>query len=187
METSIADRLKLFIDHTGLNNSQFAEKCGIPKPSLSQILSGRNKKVSNQFFETLHLSFPELNILWLIFGEGSMFGRGDLPSDPFESESVVRSEPMAYYGGRPAFDFEKSTEWSADDSENSNLRELNVANIRANSNDEQRFNYENKLLELQMRIDNLQRQTEKFEKNPRRVVQITVYYDDSTFETFKAD
>lgn len=187
METSIADRLKLFIDHTGLNNSQFAEKCGIPKPSLSQILSGRNKKVSNQFFETLHLSFPELNILWLIFGEGSMFGREDFPSNPFESESMVRSEPMAYYGGRPVFDFAKSTEWGTDDSDNSNVRGLNAAKNRANTDEEQRFSCENKMLELQMQIDDLHKKTDKFEKNPRRVVQITVYYDDSTFETFKAD
>ena len=30
----------------------------------------------------------------------------------------------------------------------------------------------------------LMREIEKMRKNPRKVIQITVYYDDSTFETF---
>lgn len=68
----ISDRLKLYIDHTGLTSSQFADLAGIPRPTLSQLLNGRNKKVSNELTGKLHASFPDLNILWLLFGEGDM-------------------------------------------------------------------------------------------------------------------
>lgn len=44
---NIAARLKFFIENRGLTNSQFADSCEIPRPTLSQILSGRNKKISD--------------------------------------------------------------------------------------------------------------------------------------------
>ena len=42
---NVAIRLKGFIQSQGLTNSQFADNCGIPRPSLSQLLGGRNKKI----------------------------------------------------------------------------------------------------------------------------------------------
>lgn len=53
-------------------NSQFADKADVPRPSLSQILNGRNKKISNEFITKLHDAFPSLNVLWLLFGDGDM-------------------------------------------------------------------------------------------------------------------
>ena len=58
-------RLKVFMDSTGLNNSQFADRCGLPRPSFSQLLSGRNKKVSDVVLTRIHDAFPQLNMLWL--------------------------------------------------------------------------------------------------------------------------
>jgi predicted XRE-type DNA-binding protein len=43
----IISRLKLFLEQNGISNSQFADTCGIPRPTLSQLLNGRNKKVSD--------------------------------------------------------------------------------------------------------------------------------------------
>lgn len=65
-------RLKRYIDHKGLQNSQVADMAGIPRPTLSQLLTGRNKKVSNELIEKLHQAFPQLNVLWLLFGDGDM-------------------------------------------------------------------------------------------------------------------
>ena len=41
-----------------------------------------------------------------------------------------------------------------------------------------------KIEKLQSKIKELQSQIETLRKNPRKVSHITVYYDDSTFETF---
>ena len=38
----------MFLDQTGISNSQFADTCEIPRPTLSQLLNGRNKKVSEE-------------------------------------------------------------------------------------------------------------------------------------------
>ncbi|MBR6014346.1 MAG: helix-turn-helix domain-containing protein, partial [Selenomonadaceae bacterium] len=41
----IVSRLKMFLEQAGISNSQFADTCDIPRPTLSQLLNGRNKKV----------------------------------------------------------------------------------------------------------------------------------------------
>lgn len=68
----IVSRLKLFMAHTGLPTTQFADEANIPRPTISQILNGRNRKISNEVIAKLHDGFPSLNILWLLFGDGDM-------------------------------------------------------------------------------------------------------------------
>ena len=66
-------RLKLFLQQSGIANSQFADNCEIPRPTLSQLLNGRNKKVSDEVIAKIHRAYPHLNIMWLMFGDGEMF------------------------------------------------------------------------------------------------------------------
>lgn len=68
----IVSRLIRFKDFTGLTNSQFADTAQIPRPTLSQFLNGRNKRLSDDLCAKLHSAFPMLNMLWLLFGEGDM-------------------------------------------------------------------------------------------------------------------
>ncbi len=69
----IVERLNLFLDTAGISKSQFADNCKIPRPTASQILSGRNKKISDEIIAKIHSIYPNLSVLWLMFGEGSMF------------------------------------------------------------------------------------------------------------------
>lgn len=62
-------RLNDFMQKQRMSSSQFADAIGIPRPSMSQILNGRNKKISNEFIEKLHQAFPALDMMWLLFGE----------------------------------------------------------------------------------------------------------------------
>ena len=73
----IIERLKKFIAYKQYSSSEFADKINLPRPSLSQIMNGRNKKISNEVFEKIHFAFPELNMLWLMFGEGEMLNNAN--------------------------------------------------------------------------------------------------------------
>ena len=73
----IISRLKKFLGDTGISNSQFADTCVIPRPTLSQLLNGRNKKVSDEVISKIHRAYPSLNIMWLLFGDGEMLN-GDV-------------------------------------------------------------------------------------------------------------
>lgn len=68
----IVSRIKFFLAQMGIANSLFADVCGIPRPSLSQLLNGRNKKVSNEVIDKIHAAYPEINMMWLMFGDGEM-------------------------------------------------------------------------------------------------------------------
>ena len=57
-EENVAIRLKLFMEKMGISNSQFADQCGIPRPSLSQLLNGRNKKLSDVIVRQIHERYP---------------------------------------------------------------------------------------------------------------------------------
>lgn len=64
----------------GIGSTQFADACRIPRPTLSQILSGRNKKISDEVISKIHEAYPQLSVLWLLFGEGEMLARVVTPN-----------------------------------------------------------------------------------------------------------
>lgn len=80
----IVNRLKYYMDSIGAPISQFADNCGIPRPSMSQLLNGRNKRISDDVIIKIHSAYPDLSILWLMFGEGEML----------ENENIEISEPL---------------------------------------------------------------------------------------------
>lgn len=174
---NFASRLKLFIDHEGLTNSQFADVCGIPRPSLSQLLSGRNKKISNAIMEPVHAAFPNLSIMWLMFGEGDMLSHSRT-SAPVSDETHDMEDVSPYgnfEGGSCDDSFNPSVFSGLDSSSKSTLCNNPVA---------AGFSMQNDLRELKRRNKEMTLQLEALKREKRRVKQITVYYDDSTFETF---
>lgn len=68
----LVNRLKFFLEKRNIAISQFADTCKIPRPTLSQILNGRNKKISDELITKIHNAYPSLSVLWLMFGEGDM-------------------------------------------------------------------------------------------------------------------
>lgn len=68
----LVSRLKEYIAKTSIPVTQFADICGIARPTLSQLLNRRNKKVSDEIVAKIHAAFPSLSVYWLMFGEGNM-------------------------------------------------------------------------------------------------------------------
>lgn len=68
----LVNRLKHYMDQSQMPISQFADRCGIPRPTMSQLMNGRNKRISDEIITKIHNAFPDLSILWLMFGEGDM-------------------------------------------------------------------------------------------------------------------
>lgn len=183
MEETVATRLKLFIDTSGLSTTQFADMCGIPRPSLSQLLTGRNKKVSDQLVRQIHTAFPDLSVVWLLFGEGPVkvsaatAGGDSSRSSDLGGNSTAKDLLSGVGQRKSGFDVAANVgkvSASLEYSKENGLRGLeNGVNISKNES-----------FETEMKIMDLQRQIENLRQNPRKVLQITIYYDDSTFETF---
>lgn len=164
-EDNVAIRLKGFIEQSGLTYSQFADRCGIPRPSLSQIISGRNKKISDVIVGQIHQAFPELSVLWLLFGEGQMIANSESCNESNGEPTEITNENS------------KNTTVSTDASEYSILTGLETPQKSVQPRVINQVRTDERMAAIEAEI-------EKLRKNPRKVVQITVYYDDSTFETF---
>ena len=161
-EENVATRLKHFMEYRGLSHSQFADSCGIPRPTLSQLLSGRNKKVSDLLIGQIHRAYPDLSVVWLLFGEGEMTTGADLSVSQSELEADEDSVFTTDFTDEKIF----SKETVLDGQVFPHLSSVNEDVVRNN-----------------VGAGNLCHPAVSVKK-PRKVIQITVYYDDSTFETF---
>ncbi|MCH5217259.1 MAG: helix-turn-helix transcriptional regulator [Muribaculaceae bacterium] len=179
-DSNVAVRLKTFIEKKGLSYSQFADMCGIPRPSLSQLLTGRNKKISDIMVGQIHNMFPELSIVWLLFGEGPMENeRREIGENRVQKTGTIFDDELigGEIEGAPE---SKKIFFPGDGQQRSGFSKENGLNGVANLSQDAEMQIE----KLQNRIKELQTQIERIKKNPRKVAHITVYYEDSTFETF---
>ena len=64
------DRIKKIMSHFGLSPTALADRIGVPRSSISHLLSGRNKP-SLDFVMKLADAYPEINLYWLLRGEGT--------------------------------------------------------------------------------------------------------------------
>lgn len=91
----IVNRLILFMERHGIGSTQFADTCGIPRPTLSQILSGRNKKISDAVISKIHNAYPRLSVLWLLFGEGQMESSANIQLSEAQNAHQIPSQPVS--------------------------------------------------------------------------------------------
>ncbi|MEM1336476.1 MAG: helix-turn-helix transcriptional regulator [Bacteroidota bacterium] len=88
------DRIKLLLEHYKLSPSGFADSLGIPRSSISHLLSGRNKP-SLDFILKLIGKYPEVNLYWLLKGEGSFPSNSSTSNSPAAStffDSYAKAE-----------------------------------------------------------------------------------------------
>lgn len=170
MEENFATRLKFFIDSINAPTTQVADLCAIPRPSFSQLLSGRNQKVSDVLIRKIHKAYPDLSVMWLMFGEGPMLYSEQEVKDRAPSEDVENSSDNASDAIESRMSGKQASGFS-------NVNGFTPPQTAPNNIIIQQLEENKKILELQQQI-------EKLQKNPRRVTHITVFYDDLTYDTF---
>lgn len=151
----IVSRIKSFLNVNGIANSIFADKCDIPRPTLSQLLNGRNKKVSNEILDKIHVAYPELSMMWLMFGEGEMqSGIG---------ENITKSQPTIF-DENEEFQSENLFDEKNQNDESSNSVAQVLQNLSRNIADKKKINTDN--------------------TGGKKIVNIMVFYSDNSFESF---
>ena len=166
---AVADRIKQFIDYLGITITQFADNTGIQRPSMSQMLSGRNQKISITTIGKIHERYPDLSIYWLLYGNGPMLlseSNGAF-SAAIESSTIIPTEDDSGLpaGGSPFM--------SLFDDESGKNRAINFANPTENES------------ERSKNIPYIPPR-EADAKN-RRIVKIMIFYSDNTFESFSPE
>ncbi|HDZ05890.1 hypothetical protein LCGC14_0122680 [marine sediment metagenome] len=67
--TSFILRLKTILAHKELSSAAFADLIDVQRSSISHLLNGRNKP-SLEFIMKIDEAFPEVDLQWLLYGEG---------------------------------------------------------------------------------------------------------------------
>ena len=78
---NILNRIKKIISDNNLSNSEFAEKIGIPKSSVTHLLSERNNPSLDMIIK-ISETFEDISTDYLIFGYES---DKELPSEPLNN------------------------------------------------------------------------------------------------------
>lgn len=65
------NRIAQILKYLSLSSSSFAAEIGVQRSSISHVLSGRNKP-SLEFIQKIVTAYPEINIDWLITGNGTI-------------------------------------------------------------------------------------------------------------------
>jgi len=172
----IVTRLKMFLEQTGISNSQFADTCEIPRPTLSQLLNGRNKKVSDEVIGKIHRAYPSLNVMWLMFGDGEMLmngNGGDVAGTDKLSDNAKSVDSQIDDLGQRAISFV--------DDETMGYPQPTKATQRVAATPSM-----SETIQTIMRNSNAGRMSPRGSASPdaRRVVNIVVFYNDGRFEQF---
>ena len=82
------NRIKEFMTLKKINAAELADKIGVQRSNISHILSGRNLP-SIPFVEKLMSSYPELNLEWLLTGNGSIWKSAENKKGHTENEPKI--------------------------------------------------------------------------------------------------
>ena len=69
------DRIMELMKKEGMTQQEFAAALDISPASLSNIFNGKTNPTNNHV-NAIHKRFPNINISWLMFGEGNMYTDG---------------------------------------------------------------------------------------------------------------
>ena len=86
---NLSDKIELLIKRKQMSSSQFADILGIPRSSISHILSGRNKP-SLDVVQKILSAFPEVSAEDLLFEDRTLF----VSSAKVPSPSVQETLPL---------------------------------------------------------------------------------------------
>ena len=95
--TSRNDRILTFINSLSMSHAAFADEIGVQRSAIAHIAKGRNRP-SLDMIDKIIDRYPEVNLLWLLRGEGNMMSntpnvislqqRQVIPSSPVIDDSL---------------------------------------------------------------------------------------------------
>lgn len=172
------ERIKQIQMMTKMSQQEFAKTIGVAPGSLSSVYSERIQPTSN-YVIGIHKAFPNININWLMFGEGDMYvnPQDENPDtvsptpeggDNLSSASQVSAASSANHQAS-LFDVPASAQ--SDVISFQNLRRPNEPRSMAS-------HPRSKVAEEQINF------AKNFDTHKREVKEIRVFFDDGTYETF---
>lgn len=161
------DRIRQLMEDQNLSQQEFAQRLNLSAASLSSIFTGRTNP-TNKHVLAIHHAFPEVNVNWLLFGEGDKFNDPSASSIPSNQEVVI--EPILD-GGAKIDPSKVESEASFFSQPVNSPQQLHAP---ATSKSEPSFRNTFSNTPIMNNID----------KQQREIKEIRVFFDDGTYEIF---
>ena len=151
------DRIRKIMESQHMTQQVFADFIGVGAATLSSIFNDRTRPTLN-IVEAIKKKIPNINTDWLMFGSGDMY-QADHDADNVPSAPSTESQRPS--SGMLDFDSQASP------------TPINVVSQYLNSNSVR--NTRPEIVREEVKI---------VDKPQRRVIEIRVFYDDQTWDTF---
>ena len=156
METK--DRIKQLMEDQHMTQQVFADFLDQSPATLSSIFNGRTRPTLN-VIDAIKLKIPNINIEWLLYGTGERY-------ITHQDTSQETSFPPLTNGGEPMLQFDAAANPSP-----SSLIQSPSSTVIPQGVKNTRLTFQNE-------------DAKYLDKEPRRITEIRVYYDNQTYETF---
>lgn len=166
------EQINVIIENEGLSPAQFATAIGIQRAQVSHLQNNRNH-VSLDVVKRIHAAFPNISVEWLLTGKGDYYVEGGGASSSRHDSIPSLVENMLFD------DTESSLPVDVTPQPSENRKNTSVDKIAPVSCKE------NVSVKLQNAVQNADEQrVENEKKHLRNIIEIKVFYDDGTYETF---
>lgn len=151
------DRIRQIMEFQRMTQQEFSDYIGLAPATLSSIFNGRTRPTLN-VVEALKKKIPNINVDWLLFGSGDMFSslqdQVSLPNPPSQDSLFPESQML---------DFDNA---QSPTPQNASQTTPIVNSVKPT------------------RSEIVREEVKIVDKPQRRVMEIRVFYDDQTWETF---
>lgn len=179
------EKIELIIQDKHLNNTQFCNEVCIAQGTLSHIRSGRTEPTLN-ILRSIAQAFPDINPAWLFYNEEPMYKNSSSPTakDNADADDTyiddMPTADAALDGQLPLFSFPDNTARSS---------KSNVADAPPSAPTpaaaSPRRSSSNNIPVYTLDVKEIVAETIKQQQKPqRKIVEVRIFFDDGTFETF---
>lgn len=173
---SMKDRIMQIMKMEDMTQQEFAKALDVSPASLSNIFNGKTNP-TNYHVAAIHQRFPDINVNWLMFGEGDIYARGHqsvMSTSKVESETKTDSFTLASHDAGGSI--------TPTDGGNAPMRTSEVNEERISSST---LSSDEEAVMQQGMAPTILRETIKYiDKPQRKITEIRIFFDDGTFEVF---
>lgn len=158
----IKDRIRQIMEGQHMSQQVFADFLQQSPATLSSIFNGRTRPTL-QVIDAIKTKIPDISIEWLLYGSGDMYiAHPEAPiASPSDGQQMVQEQTLNF--DAPVFHAPSSAPLPAHPASSVPVHHQSVNNTH---------------------LDLFREEMKNVDKEPRRVTEIRIYYDDQTYETF---
>ena len=164
------DRIRQIMESQHMTQQVFADYIGTTPATLSGIFNDRTRPTIN-IVENIKKKFPDISLDWLMFGLGDMYKQipavePDLFDGEATSSSASSAENTPLTSSSSSLHFQQAPAVAGQSQQNVRLSAAHLDSVKMTLK------------------ETLQEELKIFDKRKRHVIEIRVYYDDGSYESF---